>query len=75
MGLRTPWPWVPSAMDRMLDARAGPVLEPLRAEVFGVARFEEHGRHLGSSHDAGKAPFGRTTFYPVSYTHLRAHET
>ena len=45
MGLRTPWPWVPSAMDRMLDARAGPVLEPLRAEVFGVARFEEHGRH------------------------------
>ena len=59
-------------MDRMLDARAGPVLEPLRAEVFGVARFEEHGRHLGSSHDAGKAPFGRTTFYPRLQSNIRA---
>ncbi len=72
MGLRTPWPWVPSALDRMLDARAGAVLEPLRAEVFGVVRFEEHGRHLGASHDAGKAPFGRTTFYPRLQGNIRA---
>jgi len=56
----------------MLDARAGLVLDPLRAEVFGVARFEEHGRHLGASHDAGKAPFGRTTFYPRLQSNIRA---
>ncbi|MBU0890432.1 MAG: hypothetical protein KKH21_06010, partial [Gammaproteobacteria bacterium] len=56
----------------MLDARGGPVLEPLRAEVFGIARFEEHGRHLGASHDAGKAPFGRSTFYPRLQSNIRA---
>ncbi|MDP3226671.1 MAG: glucoamylase family protein [Acidovorax sp.] len=56
----------------MLDARVGPVLEPLRAEVFGIGRFEEHGRHLGASHDAGKAPFGRTTFYPRLQSNIRA---
>ena len=55
----------------MLDARTGVVLEPLRAEVFGVARFEEHGRHLGASHDAGKAPFGRSTFYPRLQSNIR----
>ena len=48
------------------------MLEPLRAEVFGVARFEEHGRHLGASHDAGKAPFGRATFYPRLQGNIRA---
>ncbi|MBY0408726.1 MAG: carbohydrate-binding protein, partial [Burkholderiaceae bacterium] len=56
----------------MLDARAGPVLQPLRSEVFGIARFEEHGRHLGASHDAGQAPFGRTTFYPRLQSNIRA---
>ncbi|ART51648.1 carbohydrate-binding protein [Acidovorax carolinensis] len=56
----------------MLDARRGLVLEPLRAEVYGVARFDEHGRHLGASHDAGKAPFGRATFYPRLQGNVRA---
>lgn len=37
--MRTQWPWVPTSIDRMLDARAGAVLEPLRAEVFGIARL------------------------------------
>ncbi len=59
-------------MDRMLDVRAGRVLEPLRAEVFGVARFEEHGRHLGASHDVGTAPLGRSTFYPRLQSNIRA---
>ncbi|MFN3437214.1 MAG: GH36-type glycosyl hydrolase domain-containing protein [Acidovorax sp.] len=48
------------------------MLDPLRAEVFGIARFEEHGRHLGASHEAGKAPFGRTTFYPRLQSNIRA---
>ncbi|HAU58328.1 MAG TPA: carbohydrate-binding protein, partial [Comamonadaceae bacterium] len=56
----------------MLGVRAGRVLEPLRAEVFGVARFEEHGRHLGASHDAGKASLGRGTFYPRLQSNIRA---
>ncbi len=59
-------------MERMLDARAGAVLEPVRAEVFGLARFEEHGRHLGNTHHARKAPFGRTTFYPRLQSNIRA---
>ena len=55
----------------MLDARGGAVLEPLRAEVFGIARFEEHGRHLGAAHDAAKAPFGQPTFYPRLQSNIR----
>lgn len=72
MGLRTCWPWVPAAMDRMLRVREGRVLEPLRAEVFGTARFEEYGRLLGASHEAGKAPLGRSTFYPRLQSNVRA---
>lgn len=72
MRLRTTWPWVPYTMDCMLDARAGPLLDPLRSEVLGMARFQAHGRHLGALHEAGKAPFGRTMFYPRLQTNIRA---
>eukprot|EP01041_Mallomonas_annulata_P025344 gene25344-46356_t len=40
--------WVPPPVRRMLDAARGPALEPIRSEIFGLARFEEHGRSLAA---------------------------
>ena len=56
--------WVPPPVRRMLDAARGPALEPIRSEIFGLARFEEHGRSLAASHRAARAVFGSATFYP-----------
>ncbi len=67
----------------MLDAALGPALEPIRAEIFGLARFEQHGRSLAASHHAARALFGSATFYPrlqsniqslrSSYKHIAGH--
>jgi cyclic beta-1,2-glucan synthetase len=75
--------WVPQAVGRMLDAALGPALEPIRSEIFGPARFEQHGRSLAESHHAAPAVFGRATFYPrlqgniqslrLSYEHIASH--
>ncbi|MGV3726308.1 GH36-type glycosyl hydrolase domain-containing protein [Hydrogenophaga sp.] len=74
---------VPRALLQVLDPRQGPALDPIRSEIFGVARFEQHGRSLGASHRAGRATFGQATFYPrlqgnirslrASYQHIAAH--
>ena len=55
----------------MLDASHGLALEPIRAELFGPARFEQHGRSLGASHQAGPAGWGRATFYPRLQSNVR----
>jgi cyclic beta-1,2-glucan synthetase len=65
------WPWVPKQLERVLDASNGPALEPIRAELFGRTRFEQHGRSLGTSHCAGLARFGRATFYPRLQNNVR----
>ncbi|MDM7944300.1 MAG: glucoamylase family protein [Hydrogenophaga sp.] len=67
----------------MLDAALGPALEPIRAEIFGLARFEQHGRSLAESHRAARAGFGRSSFYPrlqdnieslrLSHAHIASH--
>ena len=74
---------VPRALLHVLDPRQGPALDPIRSEIFGIARFEQHGRSLGASHRAGRATFGQATFYPrlqgnirslrASYQHIAAH--
>ena len=56
----------------MLDAARGVALEPIRSELFGVARFEQHGRSLGVSHRAGRAGFGQATFYPRLQSNIRS---
>ncbi|MDP2019100.1 GH36-type glycosyl hydrolase domain-containing protein [Hydrogenophaga sp.] len=75
--------WVPQPVRRMLDAGLGPALEPIRSEIFGLARFEQHGRSLAASHHAARAVFGSATFYPrlqsniqslrTSYEHIASH--
>jgi cyclic beta-1,2-glucan synthetase len=69
--LRGRWAWVPQQIERMLDARQGFALEPIRAEILGPARLEEHGRSLALAQRAGKAAFGRATFYPRLQSNIR----
>jgi cyclic beta-1,2-glucan synthetase len=70
--LQAQWAWVPQKIERMLDAARGVALEPIRSELFGVARFEQHGRSLGVSHRAGRAGFGQATFYPRLQSNIRS---
>jgi cyclic beta-1,2-glucan synthetase len=69
--LRGRWAWVPQQIERMLDARQGFALEPIRAEILGPARLQAHGRSLALSQRAGKAAFGRATFYPRLQSNIR----
>jgi cyclic beta-1,2-glucan synthetase len=62
---------MPEHVQRMLDASRGVALEPIRAELFGTARFEQHGRSLGVSHQAGSAGWGKATFYPRLQSNVR----
>ncbi len=48
----------------MLDAGAGPLLPPLRSEVFGPQRFAQHGRSLGPTHTAASARWAAPSFFP-----------
>ncbi|WP_439589144.1 GH36-type glycosyl hydrolase domain-containing protein [Hydrogenophaga sp.] len=59
-------------MPRKALKRLGPAQEPIRSEVFGIARFERHGRSLGESHRAGRATFGQATFYPRLQSNIRS---
>jgi len=47
----------------LLDADRGPIESPIRSEIFGVARFEQHGRSLAAVHEA-KADASSTEFFP-----------
>jgi cyclic beta-1,2-glucan synthetase len=69
--LSSRWAWVPRRLDRMLDASSGVALDPIRSELFGVTRFEQHGRSLGASHRAGLARFGQATFHPRLQSNVR----
>ncbi len=50
----------------------GVVRAPIRAEIFGLERFGQHGARLAQSHRAGKLRFGQATFYPRLRQNMRA---
>jgi cyclic beta-1,2-glucan synthetase len=64
VGRLSQWSWIPDRLKRILGSQRGPALEPIRSELFGRERFEQHGRSLGTSHRAGLARVGQPTFYP-----------
>ncbi len=70
--MKAPWTWLAQHTDRTQDTRQGVALEPIRSEIFGLTRFEEHGRSLGSSHRAMRARFGLPTFYPRLQSNIRS---
>lgn len=57
-------PEAPPALCAMLDPARGPLAAPIRSEIFGVERFEQHGRSLGETHRAERRGWWSRTFYP-----------
>lgn len=53
----------PSLCD-MLDPARGALQPPIRAEIFGMERFAQHGRSLGEAHRAAPATSRTGTFFP-----------
>ena len=47
----------------LLDPDRGPIERPIRSEIFGVARFEQHARSLAEVHEA-EADASSTEFFP-----------
>ncbi len=57
-------PEVPRALLNILDGQRGPVLAPVRAELYGAERFAQHARSLAESHRAERAHWRAMTFFP-----------
>lgn len=64
--------WVPTELQRVLDTRRGEVLAPVRSELFGTSRFEQHGHSLAASHLARKLSFTEGSFYPRLHNNMRS---
>lgn len=48
----------------LLDPGRGQLEPPIRSEIFGVARFEQHGRSLGQAHSAQQGRTRPSAFFP-----------
>ncbi|PXW94426.1 cyclic beta-1,2-glucan synthetase [Sphaerotilus hippei] len=59
------------ALCRLLDVARGPVLPPIRSEIFGALRFAQHGRSLGTTHRAARAGLRTATFVPRLRSNIR----
>lgn len=72
-------PAAPRALRELLDGARGPVAPPIRAEIFGLQRFAQHGRSLGETHRADRARARAATFFPRLSDNIRvlreAHRT
>jgi cyclic beta-1,2-glucan synthetase len=55
---------LPPTLRSLLQASQGPLLAPVRAEIFGPQRFAEHGQSLGLTHTAGRATWDSPSFFP-----------
>src|SRR5450830_2098005 len=65
-------PDAPQALRDMLDGARGPVLPPIRSEIFGLQRFAQHGRSLGLTHRAARASKRAPTFFPRLRSNIQA---
>jgi len=65
-------PGASRALCDILDPSRGSVQAPIRADIFGAQRFEQHGNILGQAHrDASDGP-RRATFFPRLRDNIRA---
>ena len=53
-----------SGADALLDASAGPLEPPVRAVLFGPARFEQHGHSLAQTHEVIAGTRSGAQFFP-----------
>ena len=61
----------PAPLCALLDSSRGPLQAPVRAEVFGLQRFAQHGRSLGQAHQASSVRRG-ATFVPRLRSNMRS---
>ena len=71
----TPW-WrvlseLPPSLRGLIGAENGPLLAPVRAEIFGPQRFAEHGRSLGLTHEARQPGWSGARFFPRLNSNIR----
>ena len=57
-------PDAPRALRTLLAPERGPLLPPIRSEIFGPERFAQHGRSLGLTHQAVRPHAREATFFP-----------
>jgi len=55
----------------LLEASRGPLLPPLRAEIFGPQRLAAHGRSLGATHRAATPSWHAASFFPRLRSNIR----
>ncbi|HEY6355770.1 MAG TPA: hypothetical protein VIY30_14885, partial [Burkholderiaceae bacterium] len=61
----------PQPLLDILDGSRGAVQPPIRSEIFGLQRFAQHGRSLGETHRAARAPWREATFFPRLRSNIR----
>jgi cyclic beta-1,2-glucan synthetase len=57
-------PEAPRALLDILDGERGPVLAPVRGELYGAERFALHARSLADTHRAERGHWRAATFFP-----------
>jgi cyclic beta-1,2-glucan synthetase len=57
-------PGAHQALGDLLDPARGPVLPPIRSEIFGLQRFAQHGASLAETHRAVTSGTHATSFFP-----------
>ena len=62
--LRTLLPNAPEILCQLLARERGPVLPPIRSEIFGPQRFAQHGRSLAQTHHATHSSGRSGNFFP-----------
>ena len=64
-------PDAPKILCEMLESAQGAVQPPIRSEIFGLQRFAQHGRSLGTTHRADKAGLLAGSFFPRLQDNIR----
>ncbi|MCY7306302.1 MAG: glycosyltransferase [Rhodoferax sp.] len=59
------------ALRDILDGARGPVESPIRSEIFGPQRFAQHGRSLGTTHQATRSSGWSGGFFPRLRSNIR----
>ena len=68
-------PEAPLALKELLSPGRGHLLPPIRSEIFGAARFIQHGSSLGLTHRQAQAQTFSTTFFPRLKSNIQALRT
>ena len=66
--------WLPQAGGTtlsMLRPDRGLIKEPIRSEIFGAIRLQQHGRSLGTAHAAARGRPRRGAFFPRIHDNIR----